>query len=95
MPRYQGFEVNDYVFTLDALPLRPPRFCDKRTLGDALGDVRQFISSYSHIYLLLPSGIPWTPKDIPPMDGGVQCAFIIAAVKSHNDPKDKISREWF
>jgi hypothetical protein len=28
MRRYQGFEVNDYVFTLDALPLKPSRFCN-------------------------------------------------------------------
>ena len=29
MRRYQGFEVGDYGFTLDALPLNPSRFCDK------------------------------------------------------------------
>ncbi len=28
MPRYQGFEVEDYVFTLDALPLKPSRCCN-------------------------------------------------------------------
>ena len=28
MRRYQGFEVDDYVFTLDALPLKPSRFCN-------------------------------------------------------------------
>ncbi len=28
MPRYQGFEVEDYVFTLDALPLKPSFFCN-------------------------------------------------------------------
>jgi hypothetical protein len=28
MRRYQGLEVNDYVFTLDALPLKPSRFCN-------------------------------------------------------------------
>ena len=26
MRRYQGFEVYHYVFTLDALPLKPSRF---------------------------------------------------------------------
>jgi hypothetical protein len=30
MRRYQGFEVEDYVFTLDALPLKPSRFCNIR-----------------------------------------------------------------
>ncbi len=28
MRRYQGFEVEDYVFTLDALPLKPSRVCN-------------------------------------------------------------------
>ena len=28
MLRYQGFEVEDYVFTLDALPLKPSFFCN-------------------------------------------------------------------
>ena len=28
MRRYQGFEVDDYVFTLDALPLKSSRFCN-------------------------------------------------------------------
>ena len=28
MRRYQGLEVEDYVFTLDALPLKPSRFCN-------------------------------------------------------------------
>jgi hypothetical protein len=31
MRRYQGFEVEDYVFTLDALPLKPSRVCN---IGD-------------------------------------------------------------
>jgi hypothetical protein len=41
MQRYQGFEVDVYVFTLDALPLKPSRFCDigvnclfKKRIGD-------------------------------------------------------------
>ena len=28
MRRYQGFEVDDYVFTIDALPLKSSRFCN-------------------------------------------------------------------
>jgi hypothetical protein len=28
MRRYQGFEVENYVFPLDALPLKPSRFCN-------------------------------------------------------------------
>jgi hypothetical protein len=28
MPRYQGLEVKNYVFALDALPLKPSRFCN-------------------------------------------------------------------
>jgi hypothetical protein len=35
MLRYQGFEVEDYVFTLDALPLKPSFFCNT---GDYSGE---------------------------------------------------------
>ena len=28
MLRYQWFEVEEYVFTLDALPLKPSLFCN-------------------------------------------------------------------
>ena len=39
MRRYQGFEVKDYVFTLDALPLKPSRFCNIRVYSSEIAEL--------------------------------------------------------
>jgi hypothetical protein len=43
MRRYQGFEVEDYVFILDALPLKPSFFCNTGVTSAEGGCRRRFL----------------------------------------------------